>query len=62
MLSIVFGDAENAIYYPPTYFDNTYLDSWMTDPFTIEMVKDVDQSELLSARAVYSPFLGSISG
>ncbi|MBQ9065540.1 MAG: DUF4869 domain-containing protein [Blautia sp.] len=61
MLRIVFGDTQNAIYHPPTYFDNTYLDEWITDPRTIEMVKDVDQSEVISARAIDSPFLGSIS-
>ena len=61
MLNIIFGDAENAIYHPPTYFDNTYLDEWITDPFTVQMVRDVDQSEVISARAIDSPFLGSIS-
>ena len=44
MLSIVFGDVENAVYHPPTYFDNTYLDEWITDPRTREMVRDVDKS------------------
>ena len=61
MLKIVFGDIENSIYHPPVYFDNTYEDEWMTDPWTIEMIKDIDQSEVLSARAIDSPFLGSIS-
>ena len=61
MLSIVFGDVENAVYHPPTYFDNTYLDEWITDPRTREMVRDVDKSEVISARAIDSPFLGSIS-
>ena len=61
MLSIVFGDVENAVYHPPTYFDNTYLDEWITDPRTVEMVRDVDRSEVISARAIDSPFLGSIS-
>lgn len=61
MLKIIFGDAENAVYHPPTYFDNTYLDEWITDPRTVQMVRDVDQSEVISARAIDSPFLGSIS-
>lgn len=60
MLSIVFGDVPNSIYYPPTYFDNTYRDEWIVDPRTKEMVRDVDKSEVISARAVDSPFLGSI--
>lgn len=61
MLSIIFGDAENAVYHPPTYFDNTYLDEWIVDPRTVEMIRDIDQSEVISARAIDSPFLGSIS-
>ncbi len=61
MLKIVFGDIENSIYHPPTYFDNTYRDEWITDPFTVEMIKDVDKSNVISARAIDSPVLGSIS-
>lgn len=29
MLKIVFGDIENSIYHPPTYFDNQYEDEWI---------------------------------
>ncbi len=61
MLKIVFGDVENAIYHPPTYFDNTYLEEWITDPMTVAMIKDVDQSDVLGPRVIDSPFLGSIS-
>ena len=61
MLRIVFGNTENSIYHPPTYFDNTYRDEWITDPFTVEMIKDVDKSDVISARAIDSPVLGSIS-
>ena len=60
MLRIVFGDIDNSIYHPPTYFDNRYEDEWITDPFTVEMVKDVDSSDVLSARSIDSPVLGSI--
>ena len=56
-----FGDVENAVYHPPTYFDNTYLEEWITDSRTREMVRDVDKSEVISARAIDSPYLGSIS-
>ncbi len=61
MLSIVFGDVENSIYHPPAYFDNVYLDEWITNPFTVSMIKDIDKSEVLGARVIDSPFLGSIS-
>ena len=61
MLKIIYGDVKNAIYHPPTYFDNTYLDEWITNPFSIEMIRDIDKSEVISARAIDSPVLGSIS-
>ena len=61
MLYIVFGDNVNAIYHPPTYFDTTYRDEWITDLKTIEMIKDIDKSDVLSTQVIISPFLGSIS-
>ena len=61
MLQIVFGDIENSIYHPPTYFDNVYRDEWITDPFSVKMIKDIDKSDVISARAIDSPYLGSIS-
>ena len=61
MLKIVFGDVENSIYHPPTYFDNVYLDEWITDPVTMEMIRDIDQSEVIGPHVISSPFLGSIS-
>ena len=38
MLSIYLGQIEQAIYYPPVYFNNTYDDEWITDPLTVEDV------------------------
>ena len=61
MLKIVFGDTENSIYHPPTYFDNVYLDEWITDPISVEMIRDIDQSEVIGPHAISSPYLGSIS-
>ena len=61
MLYIVFGDKVNAIYHPPTYFDTTYRDEWIIDPKTIEMIKNIDKSDVLSTQVIISPFLGSIS-
>ncbi len=52
---------EDAIYHPPTYFDNRYEDEWITDKLSVEMIKDVDQSEVISARLIDSPVLGPIS-
>ncbi len=61
MLKIVFGDVENSIYHPPTYFDNVYMDEWITDPFSVKAIKDIDKSEVIGPRVIDSPFLGSIS-
>ncbi len=61
MLKIVFGEIENAIYHPPTYFDNQYEDDWITNPLSIKMIKDIDQSEVVSAHLIQSPVLGPIS-
>ena len=61
MLSIIFGDNENSIYHPPTYFDNVYADEWITDPFSVAVIKDIDKSDVLGPRAIDSPYLGSIS-
>lgn len=61
MLSIIFGDADNTIYHPPTYFDNTYEDNWITAPLSVEMIKDVDKSEVVGPHLIQSPVLGPIS-
>jgi len=61
MLNIYFGETSNSIYHPPTYFDNVYQDEWITSSFGKEVIKDIDKSDVVSARAIDSPFLGSIS-
>lgn len=61
MLSIYLGKMDDAVYHPPTYFDNQYEDEWITDMLSVEMIKDVDKSEVISARLIESPVLGSIS-
>ncbi|MBP3232956.1 MAG: DUF4869 domain-containing protein [Eubacterium sp.] len=63
MLIIHFGDLEsnNYIFNPDSFFNNTYEDEWMMDPMTIEMVKDIDGSEVKGPRLIDSPFLGPIS-
>ena len=45
MLKIVFGDIDNSIYHPPTYFDNVYLDEWITDPVTVEMIRQCEDPD-----------------
>ena len=61
MLSIYLGQMEEAIYYPPAYFNNTYDDEWITDTLTVEMIKDVDKSEVIGPHLIESPVLGPIS-
>lgn len=61
MLKIVFGEVENSVYHPPTYFDNQYEDEWITDPLTVAMIKDIDQSEVVGVHLIQSPVLGPIS-
>ena len=60
MLKIIFGEAAGAVYHPPTYFDNRYEDEWITDPLSVKMIKDVDNSDVVSARLIQSPVLGAI--
>lgn len=43
MLNVYWGNMENAIYHPPTYFDNRYEDEWITNELSIRMIKDVDK-------------------
>lgn len=61
MLSIYLGDMDEAIYHPPTFFDNTYQDEWIINPLSISMIKDVDKSEVLGVHLIDSPVLGPIS-
>lgn len=61
MLKIFLGDMENAVYHPPVYFDNRYEDEWITDSLTVQMVQDVDKSEIKGVHLVLSPVLGLIS-
>ena len=61
MLSIYFGEMQDAIYDTSTYFKHVYRDAWITDPFVVEMIKDVDRSSVISSGIIESPVLGSIS-
>ena len=61
MLNIYLGEMEQAIYYQPAYFDNQYEDEWITEPLSVEMIKDVDRSEVIRPHLIESPVLGPIS-
>lgn len=61
MLNIYLGEMKEAIYHPPTYFDNRYEDEGITDSLSVKMIKDVDKSDVVSERLIQSPVLGPIS-
>lgn len=60
MLSVYFGNMPEAIYDTSSYFDNTYLDSWITDDFAKSIIKDIDKSEVVGPKLIDSKALGSI--
>ena len=61
MLKIFFGNKEEAIYNTSVYFKNTYIDEWITDSFSAEMIKDVDKSVVVGPHLIESPVLGPIT-
>lgn len=62
MLKIYYGDLddERYIHAPAVYFDNVYEDSWIIDDVSISMIKDIDNSEVISANNIYNKEIGSI--
>lgn len=60
MLNIYFGDLPEAIYDTSSYFNNTYLDSWLEDDFSKRVIKAIDKAEVLSPHAIDSWALGVI--
>lgn len=61
MLKIYYGDMPDVIYNTSVYFKNRYRREWITEPGTMEMIRDVDSSEVLGNGAIDSPVLGIIS-
>jgi len=62
MLRIYYGDldADNYIFNPDSFFNNTYEDEWITDALSVQMIKDIDGSDVKGGRVIDSPFLGVI--
>ncbi len=60
MLNIWFGNMPDVIYDTSTYFKHTYRDQWITDPLSVEMIRDVDKSEVIGVHLIQSPVLGAI--
>lgn len=61
MLSVYFGNMSDSIYNTNVYFNNTYKDRWITTPLAREIIRAVDQSEVIDERTISSPIFGSMS-
>lgn len=60
MLKIKFNERPKDLIYVPEFFNHTYEDEWLYDKDVIQIVKDIDNSEL-KGQCVISPALGSIA-
>ena len=60
MLSIIYGDIKNSIYNTHVYFKNTYEPEWFESDLARKIVKDIDNSDVLSGECINSPVLGQI--
>ncbi len=61
MLTIIYGDAPQSVYNTNVYFKNTYEPEWFESDIAKKMVKDVDDSDVVSGECINSPVLGQIS-
>ena len=60
MLNIIYGDVKNSIYNTNVYFKNSYEPEWLDAELAKKMIKDIDDSEVLSGECINSPVLGQI--
>ena len=60
MLNIIYGDVKNSIYNTNVYFKNSYEPEWLETELAKKMIKDIDDSEVLSGECINSPMLGQI--
>ena len=60
MLKIKYGNMPQAIYNTSVYFNNTYLDNWITSPLAKKIIKDIEKGEVLSPQAINTKALGVI--
>lgn len=60
MLTIIYGDADHVIYNTNVYFKNTYEPEWIDSEMARKMIKDIDNSDVLSGECINSPVLGQI--
>ena len=60
MVSVFFGLDMDALIDVDVYFNNVFEYEWLDDPFVKEMIRDVDNSIVLSNQCIQSPVLGQI--
>ena len=60
MLTIIYGDVKNSIYNTSIYFKNSYEPEWLETDLAKKMIKDVDDSDVVSGECINSPVLGQI--
>lgn len=60
MLTIIYGDVPDSIYNTNVYFKNRYEADWFESDLAKAMIKDVDDSDVMSSECINSPVLGQI--
>lgn len=60
MLSVYFGYDEDAVLSVDIYFNNTYEEEWLDDPFVKQIIRTVDGSDVEDRQCILSPVLGQI--
>ena len=60
MINIIFGECKDVIYNTSVFFKNVYEKEWLNEEQTRQMIKDVDNSKVISDGAIESPVLGII--
>lgn len=61
MLSIYFGYRDDMLTNTKSVFKRGDLVGWLNDPLVKRMIKDIDNSEVLSPYCIESPVLGQIA-
>lgn len=60
MVSVFFGLDKTAVLNVDVYFNNVFEYEWLDDELVRDMVKDIDNSVVLSNQCIQSPVLGQI--
>lgn len=60
MLKVFFGLDYDANLYVDVFFNHVFEHEWLEDDLVKEMIKDIDNSEVLSPYCIQSPILGQI--